>query len=332
MHAKIRLAILGAGYMARRHAHNLAREPEAALVAVCDVRREAAEALCAELRGEAAPYEDFDRMLAETAPEAIYVCLPPFAHEGQVEEAAGRGIHLFLEKPIALTAQRAASMVLAVQRAGVVAQVGYHMRFGAAVRELRRMIEDGTAGRPALFDARYDCNSLHGPWWRDAEKSGGQVLEQAIHLYDLALHFLGEPSRAAAFTANLCHGDVPGYTVEDTSAAAICFKNGSLAGITASNCAVPMEWNSSFTVVCEKVTAYFTDPNRAEFVRTDADPPERFSIRGDVEMYVEETRAFLASVRGRGLRVAPIEEGYLGVRLVEAVVASAKAGGTPRDV
>ena len=66
-------------------------------------------------------------------------------------------------------------------------------------------------------------------WWRDRKKSGGQMIEQVIHLYDLATHFLGKPKSVSALTANLCHKKSKGYSSEDTSASIISFVGGAMA-------------------------------------------------------------------------------------------------------
>jgi len=203
------------------------------------------------------------------------------------------------------------------------------MRFGGAVRRLKTMIDNGDAGTPTLFDGRYECNALHGPWWRRRTGSGGQIFEQAIHLYDLALHLFGMPQSVSGHAANLCHRQVPGYTIEDTSVSAIRFKNGALAAIAGSNCAVPMEWNGFATVICEKVTARFTSPNNAEFVFTGASPVRRKNIVSDSDPYREETKAFIAAVHGEAKPAAVIEEGLAGLRMVDAVLQSSKQNGRP---
>ena len=69
---------------------------------------------------------------------------------------AEKGIHIFNEKPIALNLERGQSMVDAIEKAGVHSQVGYHMRFGKAVRRVRELMETGVAGRPTLFSANYE--------------------------------------------------------------------------------------------------------------------------------------------------------------------------------
>ena len=328
MKQAIRVAILGAGYMAGVHARNLQKVEGVSIAAVCDSDGERAAQLAQACGGESVrPWTDDRAMLAAGGFDALYLCVPPFAHDGQLEAAARNGCHVFVEKPIALSVERAESMVEAVRAAGVVSQVGYHGRFGHAVRAVRRMMEDGAAGRPVLFDGRYDCNSLHGAWWRDRGKSGGQVFEQAIHVYDMALHLLGEAASISGHMANLCHSGVPGYTVEDNSVSAIRFRSGALGSIAATNCAVPMEWNFGFSVFFEHMTAHFRDPNHAEIIRTAGGHAERVTIGEDIDMYEAEDRAFIAAIRGEAPQTCPVSVGLAGLRLVDAVVRSADQGG-----
>lgn len=319
--------MLGAGYIGQVHARNLVKISGVEIVAICDPA--GADGMLGIVPGTPKVFEDFKQMLSQSTFDVLYVSLPPFAHNGQVEEAAAKGIHIFIEKPIALDTQKAAMMVAAIRKAGVVSQVGYHMRFGGAVQELQKMVSSGVAGTPTLFDGRYECNSLHSPWWRDRSKSGGQVFEQIIHIYDLAMLFLGAPETVVGFAANLCHKEEASYTVEDTSASAIRFQNGAMANISGSNCAVPMNWIGSFTVVCKNVTAYFKDANNAEFVLTGGTDPDRKQIMCEGDPYFKETEAFIAAVCGEGPAQVDIEQGFKSLRLVEAVMQSADRGGEP---
>ncbi len=327
---KLSVGILGAGYMGRLHAGKLSAVRGVEVAAVCSAFQEETEALASSLPGRPATYLDFEQMLRRRGLDALYICLPPHAHAGQFEAAVEKGIHVFIEKPIALGLEKGRSMVRAARKSGVVTQVGYQMRFGRAVEQLKKSVDSGSAGRPTLFDGRYECRMGEGhPWWTHKDRSGGQVLEQIIHLYDLALYLLGQPQRVTGFAENLCHTETPGYTIEDTSAAAIRFRSGALANISGSNCAVPMQWSNPFTVVCENVTAYFTDANHADFVLTGHKEPRRASVSDDRDVYAAETAAFITRVRGRELPAPTIEDGLQGLQLVSAVLESAGAGGKP---
>jgi predicted dehydrogenase len=327
----LRIAILGCGWMAGQHAKALASQPDVEVVAVCGRSLAKAEAFIIALGlSRAQPYADLTTMLDAVAPDALYVVLPPDAHRGQTELAAARGVHVFLEKPIALDAEQARAQAAAVSRAGVISQVGFHMRHGAAVRRLHAMISDGSAGRPTLFQGSYHCNALHADWWRDRSRSGGQVLEQAIHLYDLAIHLLGDPVAAWGQLGNLCHQDAEGYTVEDTSIGMLRHANGAMTTIAGSNCAVPGAWTAHCTVVCGRVTAVFTDANHAEFALIQADGTVRHeTISDQADLYAAEAADFLDAIRNGRPACAPVGHGVRSLEAVLAMTGSAAGGGTP---
>jgi predicted dehydrogenase len=326
----LKVGILGTGDMAQVHVKALSNIPDVEVVAVCGTDTKKAESFCnSYLNYNAQAYESFDSMLNVNELDILYICIPPFAHHGQLEKAALKGINIFIEKPIALDSQRGKSMVEAIRKAGVKSQVGYHLRFGHATRELQRLFENGETGKPTLFQGRFDCNALHSAWWMDKERSGGQILEQIIHTYDMAVYLLGEPQIATGFLSNVCHEEVDGYTVEDTSVSAVKFKNGALASITGSNCAVPMEWNNPFTVVFENVTAYFENPNKAEFVFTKGEQVTKKCVEGNDNPYLEEDKIFIEAVRGNVPNICTIEDGYRSLCLVEAVLKSTEQNGQP---
>jgi len=318
--ANLRLGIIGSGYMASVHTMNIKQIDGVEIAAICDC--------VADATGFAQDHEipqvfkDYKQMIDESNLDAIVLTIPPFAHGGEVEYAASKGVNVFLEKPIAISVERGESMAKAVRDNGVKSAVGYHMRFGMAVEKLKDLIDSGIAGRVTLFDARYECNSLHTPWWKDKTKSGGQVFEQVIHLYDMATYFAGKPESVVGLTANLCHNEVEGYTVEDTSSSIIKFESGAIGSICGSNCAIPMQWSGMFTVICKNVTAYFTDPNNARFVYTDKEEPVEELIAGNTNMYSEEMKAFIESINGTQKTVASIENGLESLKLVADVTNS----------
>ena len=328
--SNIRVALFGCGWAASMHAASIRKAPGAELVAVGGISLDQANGFIKDHAPGAQAFDDYVKMLDAVKPEAVYLAIPPWAHNGQIELAAARGIHVFMEKPIALVPEKAAAIAGAINRAGVVSQVGYHMRHGVAVQKLKQMIADGSAGRPTLFQASFFCNSLHSPWWIRADKSGGQVLEQVIHVYDLAFYLFGEPAVAWGQIDNLCHQNVENYTIEDTSVGTVRFANGAMASIVASNCATPMRWDTKFTVVCEKVTAVFTDPNNAEFIYPVGDSSSRSeSVKGDRNLYAAESADFIAAIQRKGRALAPTNDGLRSLQIVQAVLDSAADGGRP---
>jgi predicted dehydrogenase len=328
MDKKLRVAVVGMGNMGRRHSDDMIKFEDTELAAVCDVNIKAAEKYRDEHDPDCAVYDDYEKMLDEVKPDAVYVCLPPFAHHDEVELAAERKIAVFIEKPIAMTVEKGQSMVEAVRKNQVVSQVGYQMRFGAAVRRFKELQQSGEAGRMTLFSASYECNSLHSPWWREKDKCGGQVFEQVIHLYDMAQYLMGPAAEVSGRVANLLHQDVPKYTVEDTSICNILFKDGTLGCITGSNCAVKNQWNARFRIVCENLTADFTDQDHATFTYTNKHEGNVEVISGKEDPTDIEDRAFVDAVRGKRAPSATIEEGLSDLVLVASVVKSSENNGS----
>ena len=125
-------------------------------------------------------------------------------------------------------------------------------RFGDAVEQLKRKIVNGEAGLPGLLSARYFCNNLHASWWRERSKSGGQLVEQVIHMFDLLRYLAGEADSVFSRQENLYHRDVENYAIEDVSATIISFLNGGLGVVYATNNAIPGKWINDYRVVARK--------------------------------------------------------------------------------
>jgi predicted dehydrogenase len=331
----LKAGILGTGFMGQQHGRRLVSMPGVEISAICDTNIEGASKLKESLGCAAGLYGTFDAMLAEAKLDMLYVCLPPFAHAGQVELAAARGIHLFLEKPIAANAKKARAMVEAIEKAGVVSQVGFHMRFRKGVKRLKALMDAGEAGAPTLFDGRYFCNMLGGSWWRDINGSGGQVYEQVIHLFDLANYLLGTPVAAHGFLSNICHAGIHDYTIEDTSVAAVRYQSGALASVCGSNCALPDHFIGDWRVVCGKAvleyrsTGDWRDKDECTLWTYDGDKKAQESIIEDGDPYAEEDEDFVNAVRTGGPTVTPARCGLDAIAVVSAVIASA---GTQKNV
>lgn len=325
---RLRVGLLGCGSFAHRHAQSLRLlADEVELVAFCNRTPEKAAAFAQEYgAGETAVYAHHQQMFEQTPLDAVVISLPPFAHSDEVEMAAARGIHIFIEKPIALQSEAGWRMVKAAENAAIVTQVGFMSRFGEAVEQVKTFIQDGTAGTVGLMAARYFCNSLHAPWWRDREKSGGQLVEQVIHMVDLLRYFMGEPVAVYGRQANLFHQATADYTVEDVSATLYSFPYGGLGVIYATNGAIPNRWVNNYQLVAQNLTAEFSNANTATitFTREPERPP--LEIASERNIHLAEMVDFLQAIRSGGQTRTPLREGAKSLDLALRATQSAVAG------
>ena len=281
-------------------------------------------------QGKASVFTDLHRLIDEANLDLLVICLPPYGHSDEVAYAAANGVHIFIEKPIALTSQQAWAMVEAAEQAGIVTQVGFMFRFGAAVARLKQLIDSGEAGPVGLMTARYFCNSLHADWWRERDKSGGQLVEQVIHMVDLMRYLMGDAATVYSLQQNLFHQETPNYTVEDVSGTVFGFRNGGIGTISATNGAIPGMWTNDYRVVTRNVTAEFADANHATLVHTsvagDGGDLSTEIVASDEDVYKLEFLDLFEAIRdGRPAKI-PMREGAKSLDLALAATRSAEMG------
>lgn len=314
----LRVGLLGAGGIGARHADALEKVDGLDLVACCgrdiDRTREFATP-----RGATA-YTDHEMMLAHERLDLMIVALPPFAHDGQVEAAGRAGVHLLVEKPIALDQARAESMIAATH--DVAAACGFMYRFGSAVEKWDKLVASGAAGRIGHFSGSFHCNALHAPWWRDRARSGGQMVEQLIHIVDLARVNLGMPRSVFATASRFGHADVPLYTAEDVSAMILTYDTGAVGVLHASNLAAPNRWETQWQVLGDKMTARFSGWNLGEVTTIEPEVTHEH-IAIDIDPFVAQLKDMRhAIIDNRPPRVL-LQDGADSLRIVLAARQSA---------
>lgn len=226
----MRAAFVGAGGIAGNYLETLAGIDAADVVAVCDLAEERARN-AAEPR-EAAVFTDIDELFATADFDALFVCVPPFAHGEPERLAAERDLDLFVAKPVARTVETGEGIASALAESAGITQVGYMWRYADAVDRARDLLGDRALG---LLDGRVWVGVPPADWWGTESKSGGQVVEQATHVYDLLRYLGGDVERATgtggrplgtaevdfedATSVSLTHADGPIGHVSTTCAA-----------------------------------------------------------------------------------------------------------------
>jgi myo-inositol 2-dehydrogenase/D-chiro-inositol 1-dehydrogenase len=222
-----RVAVIGAGWIARDHIEALSRLG-ARLVAVCDLDEERARA-AAEPVG-AAVYPGADELLERERPDAVVVCTPPLTHRAVATAAFERGVHVYLEKPIARTSEDAAEIVAAAAASGVVCAVGYQWHALDLVDDLRRAL---AGQRVALLAGRNIGPTQSRPWFLDRAQGGGNVLERGSHHIDLQRALAGEVVAVQAAPSGVLVGQRGGDAgdIEDAAALLLRFASGAVGTI-----------------------------------------------------------------------------------------------------
>ena len=189
----MKVAIIGAGTISANHIKAY-REAGVEVVAICDRRRESAEARAAEF-GIPMACADTEALFADPAIDAVSVATPVSTHKELVLSALRAGKHVFCEKPPAMTADDVREMIAARDGAGKVLQFGFVTRFKERTQEVRRAVADGLLGKPLFCEAgRLARLANPGGWFADRRFTrGGALFDAAIHEIDCLLYILGYP-------------------------------------------------------------------------------------------------------------------------------------------
>jgi myo-inositol 2-dehydrogenase/D-chiro-inositol 1-dehydrogenase len=240
-----RIALLGAGGVARRHAAVLQTFPDVALVGVADVAAGAAATLAREVG--ARPFSGLVEMLDATRPDGVYVCVPPFAHGEPERTLIDRGVPFFVEKPLSARLEVAEELAAGVAARGLLTATGYHWRYLDGVQSATRLLDE-TPPRMAL--AAWLDKVPPVPWWTRRDRSGGQIVEQATHLLDTMLHLVGDVEEVYAVAARTAREAFPDADVDAVTAATLRFAGGAVGSLAATSL-LPAKQRAGLELLCE---------------------------------------------------------------------------------
>jgi len=222
--AKLRAAFVGTGGRSWTHIGRLMEFEDVELAGFMDLIPERAREKQARA-GQGKAYEDYVEMLEDAKPDVLYVCTSPDGHGLIEREAIARGIHLFIEKPMALDMALAEEINEAAKAKGLVTCIGFQDRYLDLVDQCR----DWMGGRKAgLVDGAWVGGLPGPPWYPKYATCGGQLLEQNIHIFDMLRYLFGEPAKVYCSGGRGIIG-MEGYDLHDYSSAVVTMQSGIVA-------------------------------------------------------------------------------------------------------
>jgi len=310
---RLRVGLVGAGGVGARHAAVLAERDDAELAWVTDVDERRARALADDHGAALRP--DLDALL-EDRPDAVWLCVPPFAHGPAERRLVEARVPFLVEKPLSADLATAEELAAVVERSGLVTATGYHWRGMPGVERAAEALGD----EPVLLAS----GAWWGPvppvgWWGRQDLSGGQVVEQATHLLDVVRLLAGEVVRVVAREV------APGAegAVAPAVTASLDLASGGVASLTATSL-LPARRAASVQLVGARGALVEVDEEAVVLGGSLA--PERVPDGGEAKRRV--VGDFLDAVRTRDAsRVrAPYAQALATHRVACAVVASARTG------
>lgn len=223
---QLKIGFIGVGGVAQPHLNTLNAMDGVEISAVCDTFADRAKEVGEKFN--ASVYTDYKKMLADEQLDGCYVCLIPGVHGETELDLVKAGVPFYLEKPVHLELDACQKVLDALEKNPVINSVGYHWRYSAGAQAAKKFLE----GKQISFVDGYWYGGFVGaPWWRQMNLSGGQLVEQATHIVDLARYLAGEVKTVYAAASTGAMTDIENYDITDTSVVAMKFDSGAVGSV-----------------------------------------------------------------------------------------------------
>jgi predicted dehydrogenase len=327
----LRLAIIGVGAIGQTHLAAIAACSGVSLAGVLDPA----------VMDQGLPrYKDLDHLIGDR-PDGVILSAPNALHAPIGVALLDAGLPVLIEKPLAETLDACERLVTAATRRGLPALVSHHRRHNPIIAAAKAQIDSGAFGQ--LVSGTVMCSlfkpaSYYQIPWRTAPGSGGPVLINAIHEFDLLRHLFGDVTRVTARTSD-AQRSLP---VEDNAAAILEFASGGMITISLSDAAVgPWAWDltageniarfpahAAVSHLFAGTRAGFSLPDLAWWSH-DGTPDwtkaltQRSLHRAESDSYLTQISHFAEVIRGRADPAVTLADGLAAMRLVDAIYRSA---------
>ncbi len=331
--AKTGVAVIGAGLIGRRRAHEAARHEQSALLVVVDPNVDACEALAADYGADTAP--SWQAALRDERVDVVVIATP----NGYLAEIAiaalHAGKHVLLEKPMGRNVEEARRIAGAASASGRLVKVGFNHRYHPALARAHEFYVAGTIGPAINLRVRYGHGGRPGyekEWRGNPELAGGgELTDQGVHVVDLINWFVGAPSTAYALLQTAVW---PLEPLEDNAFAMFAFASGVVASFHTSW----TQWKNLFSfelfgtlgsLVAEGLgRSYGTEQLTVARRNPLGGVPEveQLTFDGPDDSWRLEWADFLSAIHTGSRYLGTSDDGVTAMEMIDALYRSAHAG------
>jgi len=340
MTSPLRGAVTGFGRMGMTHYSILNCHPEVQFVAICDpssfIRSKAEAHLGIRV------FSDHEEMLRESELDFVVIATPTGTHTDCAIHAIENGVHMFMEKPLAVTPEDGQRILDALAGKSLVNQVGYVVRFNDIFLAVKRLLDDGQLGDITSFKAE-----VRGPTilhevkqgWRATKSQGGGCLHDfASHAVDLICYLFGPPDQVAGSTLQKIYST----NVSDAVYSTFIYNSGTVGTLQANwSDASYRKPTYNLDVLCRggriiadlhQFKVFFRDePSLTQYRQgwntvyvTDIAEPVRFYLRG--YEFTRQLDCFISQIRdGREENISAFRDGHVTDRTIAMISADGEA-------
>ncbi|MDR0757404.1 MAG: Gfo/Idh/MocA family oxidoreductase [Tannerella sp.] len=321
---KIRVAVIGFGFMGKTHAGNILESDRMELCAIVDSNIRSASQVGGNMDTGDIPreklagiptYDSLERCFEKESPDAVFVCVHTRLHYEMAMKSLKEGLHVFIEKPFVLNTVEGEALIAEAKRQSLTLYVGHVVRFMPAYARLKEMYGSGVYGKLNFISAtRFSGVPNWGEWSRlrtDFGSSGGALFDLVIHDIDFLRYMLGMPDVVEAKT-------VPGIlSRHDYVSARWHYRDRDVfvkveGGLNFHSC-FPFE--ASFKASFEKASVAWSSSAGLEMKIADNDSLQTVYLGDASEGYAVEDELFAIHIINREASVSMAESALDTVRL-----------------
>lgn len=343
----LKVGVIGCGFISSMHLEGYSRLKDVRIVALCDLIEERASEKKAKYGDpDTKVFTDYKKMIKEVDLDIVSVCTENCMHAEITIDLLNAGIHVFCEKPMAITGKEADAMVEAAKKNNRKLSVGYQLRFQNEAQLLHREIEEDRLGK--IYYAEANALRRRGvPTWgvflNKKKQGGGPLIDIGTHIVDRTLWFMNDYSPVVSAIGNCYdsliplggfnnggHWDIDKFEVEDSAFGMVTLASGATLVVKASWAANVKEMDSSVSLLLGVKAGAELNNNRLilNYERNDhlwRSEPEPFN--DNESPYNREIAAWVNAVKEDTEPLVKCEQAAQVVKVLEAIYLSARNGG-----